>query len=232
MIKVLIAEDDFRIAAIHESYIQKVQGFQIAGKAKSAKDLWEALQKEQVDLILLDVYMPDELGTNLLPLLRERHPEVDVIIITAATETMLLRDALHYGVVHYLIKPVTAQKFTQVLTEYKEKRELINSKDEVNQTMIDLFFGQIQEESQQKDERDLPTGINSLTLDKVKTFMAAEMNGITAEELGEKMGASRTTARRYVEYLVTTGECRAELAYGIIGRPERKYYPAKKQTES
>ncbi|AMB89006.1 response regulator [Bacillus altitudinis] len=232
MIKVLIAEDDFRIAAIHESYIQKVQGFQIAGKAKSAKDLWEALQKEQADLILLDVYMPDELGTNLLPLLRERHPEVDVIIITAATETMLLRDALHYGVVHYLIKPVTAQKFTQVLTEYKEKRELINSKDEVNQTMIDLFFGQIQEESQQKDERDLPTGINSLTLDKVKTFMAAEMNGITAEELGEKMGASRTTARRYVEYLVTTGECRAELAYGIIGRPERKYYPAKKQTES
>ncbi|MFS8303423.1 response regulator [Bacillus altitudinis] len=232
MIKVLIAEDDFRIAAIHESYIQKVQGFQVAGKAKSAKDLWEALQKEQVDLILLDVYMPDELGTNLLPLLRERHPEVDVIIITAATETMLLRDALHYGVVHYLIKPVTAQKFTQVLTEYKEKRELINSKDEVNQTMIDLFFGQMQEESQQKDERDLPTGINSLTLDKVKTFMATEMNGITAEELGEKMGASRTTARRYVEYLVTTGECRAELAYGIIGRPERKYYPAKKQTES
>jgi CitB family two-component system response regulator CitT len=232
VIKVLIAEDDFRIAAIHESYIQKVQGFQVAGKAKSAKDLWEALQKEQVDLILLDVYMPDELGTNLLPLLRERHPEVDVIIITAATETMLLRDALHYGVVHYLIKPVTAQKFTQVLTEYKEKRELINSKEEVNQTMIDLFFGQIQEESQQKDERDLPTGINSLTLDKVKTFMAAEMNGITAEELGEKMGASRTTARRYVEYLVTTGECRAELAYGIIGRPERKYYPAKKQTES
>ncbi|MGG0640246.1 response regulator [Bacillus altitudinis] len=232
MIKVLIAEDDFRIAAIHESYIQKVQGFQVAGKAKSAKDLWEALQKEQVDLILLDVYMPDELGTELLPLLRERHPEVDVIIITAATETMLLRDALHYGVVHYLIKPVTAQKFTQVLTEYKEKRELIHSKDEVNQTMIDLFFGQIQEESQQKDDRDLPTGINSLTLDKVKTFMAAEMNGITAEELGEKMGASRTTARRYVEYLVTTGECRAELAYGIIGRPERKYYPAKKQTES
>lgn len=75
-----------------------------------------------------------------MPLLRERHPEVDVIIITAATETMLLRDALHYGVVHYLIKPVTAQKFTQVLTEYKEKRELINSKEEVNQTMIDLFL--------------------------------------------------------------------------------------------
>lgn len=232
MIKVLIAEDDFRIAAIHETYIQKIQGFQVAGKAKSANDMWEALQKEQVDLILLDVYMPDELGTNLLPLLRERYPEVDVIIITAATETMLLRDALHYGVVHYLIKPVTAQKFTQVLTEYKEKKDLINSKDEVNQTMIDLFFGHMQEEPKQKGDRDLPTGINSLTLDKVKTLMASENSGITAEELGEKMGVSRTTARRYVEYLVTTGECRAELAYGIIGRPERRYYPAKKQAES
>ncbi|MEW6980507.1 response regulator [Bacillus pumilus] len=232
MIKVLIAEDDFRIAAIHETYIQKIQGFQVAGKAKSANDMWEALQKEQVDLILLDVYMPDELGTNLLPLLRERYPEVDVIIITAATETMLLRDALHYGVVHYLIKPVTAQKFTQVLTEYKEKKDLINSKDEVNQTMIDLFFGHMQEERKQKGDRDLPTGINSLTLDKVKTLMASENSGITAEELGEKMGVSRTTARRYVEYLVTTGECRAELAYGIIGRPERRYYSAKKQAES
>ncbi|MCY7526081.1 response regulator, partial [Bacillus safensis] len=177
----------------------------------------EALQREQVDLILLDVYMPDELGTNLLPLLRERYPEVDVIIITAATETTLLRDALHYGVVHYLIKPVTAQKFAQVLTEYKEKKDIINSKDEVNQMMIDLFFGQMQEEPKQRDDRDLPTGINSLTLDKVKTLMASENSGITAEELGEKMGASRTTARRYVEYLVTTGECRAELAYGIIG---------------
>ena len=232
MIKVLIAEDDFRSAAIHETYIQKIQGFQVAGKAKSANDMWEALQKEQVDLILLDVYMPDELGTNLLPLLRERYPEVDVIIITAATETMLLRDALHYGVVHYLIKPVTAQKFTQVLTEYKEKKDLINSKDEVNQTMIDLFFGHMQEEPKQKGDRDLPTGINSLTLDKVKTLMASENSGITAEELGEKMGVSRTTARRYVEYLVTTGECRAELAYGIIGRPERRYYSAKKQAES
>ncbi|MGM0968976.1 MAG: response regulator [Bacillota bacterium] len=232
MMKVLIAEDDFRIAAIHASYIQQIEGFQVVGKAKSAKDMWDALQKEQVDLILLDVYMPDELGTNLLPLLRERYPEIDVIIITAATETTLLRNALQYGVVHYLIKPVTAQKFAQVLTEYKEKKDIINSKDEVNQTMIDLFFGQMQEEPKEKDDRDLPTGINSLTLDKVKTLMASENNGITAEELGEKMGASRTTARRYVEYLVTTGECRAELAYGIIGRPERKYYPAKKQAES
>ncbi|MGD6827444.1 response regulator [Bacillus pumilus] len=232
MMKVLIAEDDFRIAAIHESYIQKVQGFQVAGKAKSAKDIWAALQKEQVDLILLDVYMPDELGTNLLPLLRERYPEVDVIIITAATETTLLREALQYGVVHYLIKPVTAQKFEQVLTEYKQKKDIINSKDEVNQTLIDLFFGQMQDEPKEKDDKDLPTGINSLTLDKVKTLMASENSGVTAEEIGEKMGASRTTARRYVEYLVTTGECRAELAYGIIGRPERKYYPAKKQAES
>lgn len=228
--KVLIAEDDFRIAAIHESYIEKIQGFEVAGKAKSAKDMWEALQKEKIDLILLDVYMPDELGTNLLPRLRERYPEVDVIIITAATETMLLRDALYYGVAHYLIKPVTAQKFATVLTEYKEKKDLINSNDEVNQTMIDLLFGQMQEE--QKEDQDLPTGVNSLTLDKVKTWMASVKSGMTAEELGEKMGVSRTTARRYVEYLVTTGECRAELAYGIIGRPERRYYPAHDQTES
>ncbi|MGE6631699.1 response regulator [Bacillus sp. NPDC077027] len=229
MIKVLIAEDDFRIAAIHESYIQQIHGFHVIGKAKSAQDMWFVLHKEHVDLILLDVYMPDELGTNLLPLLRERYPEVDVIVITAATEIKHLKEALHYGIIHYLIKPVTSNKFSQVLTAYKEKKNLINSKNEVSQTMIDLFFGQMQQE--QKDERDLPTGINSLTLEKVKELMMVERRGITAEELGEKMGASRTTARRYVEYLVSTGECRAELAYGIIGRPERRYYPAMNKTE-
>jgi CitB family two-component system response regulator CitT len=41
--------------------------------------------------------------------------------------------------------------------------------------------------------------------------------------MGEKMGASRTTARRYLEYITSTGEVTAELEYGIVGRPERRY---------
>lgn len=87
-----------------------------------------------------------------------------------------------------------------------------------------MFFGSGQKE--QKQLNDLPTGINSITLQKIKNALRAAQKGMTAEELGEKMGASRTTARRYAEFLVSQEEALAELEYGIIGRPERKYYLA------
>ncbi|RXK28301.1 DNA-binding response regulator, partial [Bacillus velezensis] len=135
-----------------------------------------------------------------------------------------LREALRSGVSHYVIKPVSAHKFTEVLLQYREKREWLRSQPELSQSVIDMFFGSGQKE--QKQHNDLPTGINSITLQKIKNALRAAQKGMTAEELGEKMGASRTTARRYAEFLVSREEALAELEYGIIGRPERKYYLA------
>lgn len=98
------------------------------------------------------------------------------------------------------------------------------SQPEVSQAMIDHIFGNSVKTALPAE--DLPTGINSITLRKIKEALQTASEGLTAEELGEKMGASRTTARRYAEYLVSKEEARAELEYGIIGRPERKYYLA------
>ena len=80
------------------------------------------LEVRKADLLLLDIYMPDEIGTTLIPAIRSRFPEVDIMIITAATETRHLPGIAPGGIVHYLIKPVTAEKFKQVLLQYKEKR--------------------------------------------------------------------------------------------------------------
>lgn len=224
MINIAIAEDDFRIAQIHEKFIEHLDGFNVIDKAINAKDTISLLEKRQPDLLLLDIYMPDELGTDLLPLIRGRFPSVDIIIITASAETRLLQEALRSGVSHYVIKPVSAHKFTEVLLKYREKREWLHSQPELSQSVIDMFFGSGQKE--QKQHNDLPTGINSITLQKIKNALRAAQKGMTAEELGEKMGASRTTARRYAEFLVSREEALAELEYGIIGRPERKYYLA------
>ncbi|MGG3573537.1 response regulator [Bacillus gobiensis] len=221
MLNVVIAEDDFRIAAIHEKYLSQMEGFALKGKALNAKETIELLSRFKVDLLLLDLYMPDELGTKILPDIRKDYPKTDIIVITAATETALLKDALRSGVFHYLIKPVSSEKFAQVMGEYKKKKQFIDSKTEINQADLDLYFG-----TQNQEERKsyLPTGINSITLEKVKRVLKGTEEGITAEEIGEKMGVSRTTSRRYVEYLVSLGEAKAELEYGIIGRPERRYY--------
>ncbi|MSO00098.1 response regulator [Bacillus paralicheniformis] len=226
MIDILIAEDDFRVAQIHERLIEQLDGFNIIGKAANAKETMEILEVQKGDLLLLDIYMPDEMGTELIPVIRNRFPEVDIMIITAATETCHLQESLRAGVAHYLIKPVTAEKFKQVLLQYKKKRQTLLSQPQVSQSMIDQIFGGCSSGSRQAE--DLPTGINSITLQKIRDVLRDAAKGMTAEELGEKMGASRTTARRYAEYLVSKEEACAELEYGIIGRPERKYYLADK----
>ncbi len=223
MINVLIAEDDFRVASIHEQFFQKIEGVKLIGKSSNAKETLEMLkQYENIDLLLLDVYMPDEMGTKILPIIRNLYPKVDIIMITAATDKKHLEESLRSGVFHYLIKPVTVEKFTDTIKKYIEKKQLLSSRNEVDQTLADHYFGDKQAKTIEKKEI-YPKGIDPLSLEKVRDIIRQSDSGITAEEMGERMGASRTTARRYLEYLASTNEVTAELEYGIVGRPERKY---------
>jgi two-component system, CitB family, response regulator CitT len=222
MFKVVIAEDDFRIAQIHEEFLAKNEQLTLVGKAMNAKDTFTILEQHHVDLLLLDVYLPDQLGTELLHEIRSEYPCVDIIMITAAKDKAFLEKALRYGVEQYLIKPVTLEKFQEAITSYLQKKAALNSAEEVNQQMLDQFFGK--EKKKAADKRyDLPPGIDYLTLHKVTSILQEEKEGITSERVGEKMGASRTTARRYLEYLVGIKDATVEHVYGIVGRPERRY---------
>lgn len=218
----MIAEDDFRIAQIQEGFLKKVQDVSLVGKALNAKETLKLLEQEEVDLLLLDIYMPDQLGTELLQKIRENYPKVDIIMVTAATEKAMLEKAIRHGVFHYLLKPVTIEKFIEVIEEYKRKKKLFNSRDEVDQSIIDSFFGTSTQTV--LNQKELPSGVDRLTLQKVKDVMFELKGGVSIEEMGERMGASRTTARRYLEYLVSINVCTAKHDYGIVGRPERKYY--------
>jgi len=223
MIKVLIVEDDFRIAQVQEGFLQKIPDVQVVGKALNAEDTINSLKKQTVDLILLDIYLPDRLGTDLLPHIRENYPEIDIIMITAATEKAMLETSIRQGVFHYLLKPVTMEKFIETIESYKKRKKLLHNREEVDQSIIDQYFGTSLNQLS-FNQKDLPSGVDRLTLQKVKEVLHTLDSGISIEEMGEKMGASRTTARRYLEYLVSINICMAKHEYGIVGRPERKYY--------
>ncbi|WP_026559184.1 response regulator [Bacillus sp. J37] len=223
MIKVLIVEDDFRIAQVQEGFLQKIPDVQVVGKALNAEDTINTLKKQTVDLILLDIYLPDRLGTDLLPHIRENYPEIDIIMITAATEKAMLETSIRQGVFHYLLKPVTMEKFIETIESYKKRKKLLHNREEVDQSIIDQYFGTSLNQLS-FNQKDLPSGVDRLTLQKVKEVLHTLDSGISIEEMGEKMGASRTTARRYLEYLVSINICMAKHEYGIVGRPERKYY--------
>lgn len=221
MINVAIAEDDFRVAQIHEAYLEDVKGMQLVGKAMNATETFDLLKNHSVDLLLLDVYMPDRLGTEILHEIRLSHPGLDIIMITAANDKAFLERALEYGVYYYLIKPVALKQFKETMEKYKKKHQLMQTTAEVNQGVLEQLFGK---GSVEREQQSLPTGIDSLTLGKVIELLQSNDGGLTSEDVGQKLGASRTTARRYLEYLVGTGHLKAESVYGIVGRPERRYY--------
>jgi CitB family two-component system response regulator CitT len=222
IIKAVIAEDDFRVAHIHEKFLSQFNEIEVVGKALNAKETMKILREKQPDLLILDIYMPDRMGTELLADIRPLCPHMDIMIITAATDKAFIEKALHFGVDHYFIKPVTMEHFCQVIEDYLKNRQLLQTNTAINQELADRLFrrGFLQKATK---ETVLPKGIDEITLEKVKSVLQSD-EGLSAEQVGHLIGASRTTARRYLEFLISVGECKAEAVYGIVGRPERKYY--------
>jgi two-component system CitB family response regulator/two-component system response regulator DcuR len=222
---VLIVEDDPKIAEIHRHFTEKVDGFSVCGIAGSLDDAEKMSQLLAPDLILLDLYFPEGLGTEILWRIRARHQASDVILITAAKELDTLQEAMRGGVFDYILKPVLFQRFQETLERFRNYRQKLQGRPPIDQKDVDRLLHPFKESK--PGEPDLPKGVDPLTLKKIRAvFEQPHVDGLSAEDVGERVGASRTTARRYLEYLTATGQLTAELVYGAVGRPERKYFSA------
>jgi two-component system CitB family response regulator len=218
-IKVLIIEDDVGIAEIHRRNLMKIDGLDVIGIATTKAEAEVLLDVLTPDLILLDVYLPDGNGLDILRDLRQQQHACDVILITADRDADTLQAAMRGGVVDYILKPVIFARLEESLNKYlKQKNQFVNL-DDVDQNMVDAM---ISVSVKNPAASRLPKGIDSVTLDKVRGLFA-EHADITADNAGALIGASRTTARRYLEHLISTGELVADLNYGTVGRPERTY---------
>ncbi len=221
-ISIIIAEDDPRNAEILNRFISRLSYFQVDGIAETllqAKDLFEVIQP---DLIILDHYFPDGKGTELLQQIREEKSHTDVIMITAAKDVDTIRNALHGGVFDYLIKPISYQRLEKSMKKYQDYYYRMHNLDNMQQHDVDKLL-QLNPNSTPSSAPRLPKGIDSLTLNKIKIHLKECPKHITAEKLGLSLKISRTTARRYLEYLVSLNELTADVTYGGVGRPERIY---------
>ncbi len=220
---VLIAEDDPKIAEIHHHFTDKVGGFSVCGIAGTLEDAEKMSELLKPDLILLDLYFPEGLGIDVLWKLRARHQATDVILITAAKELKPLQEAIYGGVFDYIIKPVMFPRFQEALQRFRDHRHQLQTESTLSQQDVDRLLHPYK--GSDPGEPDYPKGIDPLTLKKIRTvFESPHSEGLSADEVGRQIGASRTTARRYLEYLTAMGELSAELIYGAVGRPERKYF--------
>lgn len=225
-IEVLIIEDDPRIATIHQRFIDKIDGFVVVGSAHTGAEAKEWITAMKPDLILLDVYLPDMMGTELMAFIQVESAETDIIFITAAAEVTVVKQAFRSGVIDYILKPLTFDRFQDSLRDYQEKRKTLANTGRLEEDSIQ-FLWHPNKRPNVTGNILTPKGIDPITMEKVMMHLKEQLNGITAEKLGVASGLSRSTARRYLEFLVSESKATAELIYGTIGRPERRYFPIK-----
>ncbi|MEB3103142.1 response regulator [Ferviditalea candida] len=222
MIKVLIVEDDLGVARINQRFVEKIGGLQVVGIATDEEQSKEQLEIFEPDLVLLDLYFPDMHGLQLLQHIRLRHRHTDVIIITAAKELDTVREAIRGGVFDYIIKPVIFNTFAEKMKNYILFRKNIEQGNrQVDQEQVDLLL--LRRPQEKIPISDLPKGIDKLTLEKITLYLEQSNAAFTVEDICVRIGSSRTTARRYLEYLVSVGKLKADVSYGTVGRPERIY---------
>ena len=221
-IRVVIAEDDKQIAEIQQRFLERIPGFELVGLAHELKETEDLIEVLKPDLLLLDIQFPSGTGLNLLRKLRAENSSIDIILITAAKEVKTLREALRGGIVDYILKPLVFERLKETLENYSEQIHKLANIESINQNDVDTILPRKTHPEEHENIR-LPKGIDALTLNKIKQTFSNLSTPINAEEVGELIGASRTTARRYLEYLVGIDELNAEVNYGSVGRPERKY---------
>ncbi|MBL1378119.1 response regulator [Zobellella iuensis] len=224
---VLIIEDDFRIAEINRQFVEQTAGFKVLHEAKTRAEALAFLAEHagQINLVLLDAYIPDATGLELLWEIRRHYRHIDIVMVTAAKEVDTIQEALRGGVFDYLIKPTQSERMAHMLDRFLKERALLEQKQEMSQEELDRALNRhpAVAEPPPAASGSLPKGIDRLTLDTVLGTMAQAREPQTAVDLAKAIGASRSTARRYLEYLVAQGKACAEQAYGEVGRPERRY---------
>ncbi len=226
-ISIVIAEDDHKIAEIQRRFIERIEGFEVLGIAHSTVDAQDMVEVLEPNLLLLDIHFPEGNGLELLRKIRSSKSATDVILITAAKDVTSLTEALHSGVFDYILKPLVFDRLQSALQNYRDHSKKLSaleakSQTSLDQSTVDLLLPRSNSQTKSANA-SLPKGIDPLTLEKIRNIFSQGSAGHTAEQMGDLVGSSRTTARRYLEYLVSNSELRADVSYGSVGRPERFY---------
>ena len=228
--KVLIVEDDPMVAMINEQYVNKNQKFTVAATCKNGQEALDFLDKEKVDLIVLDVFMPYMDGIETLKKIREKKVSSEVIMVTAANDSSTIEQTMHLGVIDYLIKPFAYDRFQVALEKFVSKYTAFKQNAVMDQSCIDNMIssgagagGAVAAGGSSDEQELLPKGIQKKTLVMIQDSWKKENSWQTVDLVSEKLGISIVTARHYLNYLEEHGEIISDINYETGGRPSVLY---------
>lgn len=217
MCDVLIVDDDFMVAQAHECGVAQMRGFSVVGVAHSGAHALELIRELGPQLVLLDMYLPDMTGLDVIRRARDGGHNVDFLVLSAARNAEMVTAALQGGIVGYLLKPFKLADLQTRLVGYAERRRVLTRHEELTQSEVDHALGSA------LGPRTLPTGHSKETAALVERALRERPAGIAASECGEKLGLSRVVARKYLEHFVQAGQASVSHRYGQTGRPQRLY---------
>ncbi|UOZ09262.1 MULTISPECIES: response regulator [unclassified Amycolatopsis] len=214
MIRTLIVDDDFRVAGVHAGFVEEVAGFAVVGTAHTAAEARARVRELTPDLVLLDVYLPDESGLAVLPEL-----QTDTIVLSAATDSASVAAAIRAGALNYLIKPFTTRQLAERLTSYARFRGLLTDGRTLAQDDVDRAYRVLHDQ----DRTSAPKGQSTATSRLVSEQLRRAGRPLSAAEVAGELGMARATAQRYLTALAESGTVQMRLRYGATGRPEHEY---------
>ncbi|NTY58409.1 response regulator [Mycolicibacterium sphagni] len=223
MITVLIVEDEPLIAEAHRTYLARLQGFTVVGLAHTARDAMRIASEAEspVDLVLLDLGLPDASGIALASALSGLRPAPDIIAITSERDLEMVRAAVAHGALAYLLKPFTFAAFRDRLERYRRYRDALPAgTDAASQAEVDRALGELRIST---DKSVAPKGAAPATTDEIARAVRDRADGLTADEAAKLVGVSRVTAWRYLERLADDGTVTRVTEYGRTGRPSTRY---------
>ncbi|WP_394239355.1 response regulator [Niallia oryzisoli] len=221
MIRTMIVEDDPMVAEFNKRYIGEIKGFQLVAVSSTVDGAIEVIRKQPVDLILLDIFMPGKNGLELLVYLRENEMDIDVIMISAASDIERIQKAIRYGVVDYLIKPFEFERLNKTLTAYKEKARFIQDQQVISQKELDQQFFHIKEKVVLEN---LPKGLTNNTLKQIwEAISSLKEEYFSTEDIVKMVGISRVSVRKYLKFMTDIGVLQERIIHGTVGRPVYQY---------
>ncbi|MET0781479.1 MAG: response regulator [Microbacterium sp.] len=223
MIHVLLVDDDALTLELHRTYLERLDGFRVVAECTGARAAVSAILErpppEGIDLVLLDMTMPDGTGLDVLRHVRARAADVDVIAVTGVRDADVVRQMVGLGVAQYLVKPFPFAVFRDRLEQYRAYRDRAReTSGPATQSEIDAMLGALRPSGTVA----LPKGLSADTLERV-TARVRENGALSAAEAAAALGMSRVAARRYLEHLADAGLVLRSPRYGTPGRPETEY---------
>ena len=226
--RVMIVEDNRAVAALHRRIVDSTAYLKTAHVALNGDHAFAALQTVQPDLVILDLTMSGGDGLSFLRRLRSAELAIDVIVVTASSDRSAVDQVTRLGVVDYLVKPFTPQRLRQSLSAFAIRRHTLTTRSKLCQADVDA----VRASGAPRRGRRLPKGLKEATLRAVLAQLGGGDEPLSADEVGERVGVARVTARRYLEYLALRGIVEVTRETSGPGRPRNRYQrrdPAERQ---